>query len=182
MTPLNELNAWHQQHKEPQKNQTLTDGAAPTNLIQVVSNLIYPTKESNGEYDLASRSLIDIFESILPVMQEDTNNNDDSSNSNRTLTSEFEVNLMLNGNFKHTEIIDRKLTFKKKEFKKVYDYLRELQSVKHVHLNLCVPVGILKSFDGQRLSLLYPAQTRDTKLLRDLAIYNYENLAPSQVI
>ena len=160
------------------RNEPITNGVAPFggfNLIQIFSNLFYTSREANGQHDMASRKLVEIFESILPVMQEDTNNNDD-----RTLSNEFEVNLMLNGNFMHAEIVDRKLTFKKKEFKNVYDYLRELQAVKHLHSNLIVPVGILKSFDSRRLSLAYPAQ-RETQLIRDLAISNYENLQPEEV-
>ncbi len=72
----------------------------------------------------AALTIIGIFEEILPVVCEDKPNPNDFCN-------EIPVNLNMYGKFESCFVNERKLTFKKREFFDVYDYIRELKMIKY---------------------------------------------------
>jgi len=78
--------------------------------------------------------LIDIFETILPVIIENKTALIDPimrpNSSGIKLESTLPVNLRIYGKFEICYISSRNLTFRKKEFFEAYNYLNELKMIK----------------------------------------------------
>jgi hypothetical protein len=87
----------------------------------------------NHKNSQSAAVLIDIFETILPVINENSAPIDPIMRPNSScfnLESALPVSLRIYGKFEICHIISRNLTFRKKEFFDDYDYLSELKMIK----------------------------------------------------
>lgn len=153
-------------------NVSLTDGLTKQNEPQILNY-------SNNLYNL-----LEIFESILPVIHENSEPKSDPimrPSSYLNYESILPVGLRVYGKFETCPIKERRLTFKKKEFFEPYDYLRELKMIKHRHNNLYTAECILKNSLVQKSHfLLYHNENYPSKLLTEYARQNLQTLLPSQ--
>lgn len=134
---------------------------------------------------ISVKNLIDLYEEILPVIQENKPPVNDpimmSSSSYLNFESSLPVSLRMFGKFEICFINERKLTFKKREFANPFDYIRELKMIKHRHLNLYTAECVYKNMHSSNYFLLYNYESNyPTKLLTEYASENLNTLLPSQ--
>ena len=90
-------------------------------------------KNSETDPPLSLQNLFGIYESILPVIYNDKEEEDPITSNNTSclsFDSSLPVRFKMKGQFEIVHIKERNLTFRKKEFLEPYDFFRELKIMK----------------------------------------------------
>lgn len=149
------------------------------------TKLTFKEESNQNDPPLSLKGLLDLYESILPVVYDDKEETNPFLNqypSHSSFDNNLPIQFNLMGKFNVCHIEERKLIFRKKDFNEPYDYLRELKMIKHRHNNLYTTECIMKSiFNPKVYSLLYHCDKEyPSKLLTIYAEENYSTQSPNQ--